>query len=126
MQQCGRAAPIIPRPPSATDRISRSQHHGRIVYGYLNSFGRANRMQRSHSRRYAASGITIIALCAFAVVFARTTMAQNDRRLVDLTHPFDETTIYWPTEEGFKLLRGPAGVTEGGYFYVANRFMCAE
>jgi kynurenine formamidase len=46
--------------------------------------------------------------------------------LLDLTHPFDESTIYWPTEEGFKLLRGPAGVTEGGYYYVANRFMCAE
>jgi kynurenine formamidase len=47
-------------------------------------------------------------------------------KLVDLTHPFDETTIYWPTEEGFKLLRGPAGVTERGYFYSANRFMGAE
>jgi kynurenine formamidase len=49
-----------------------------------------------------------------------------DTRIIDLTHPFDESTIYWPTEEGFKLLRGTAGVTEGGYFYVANRFMCAE
>jgi kynurenine formamidase len=45
---------------------------------------------------------------------------------IDLTHRFDETTIYWPTEDGFKLLRGPAGVTERGYFYAANRFMCAE
>ncbi|MEX2307881.1 MAG: cyclase family protein [Pirellulales bacterium] len=48
------------------------------------------------------------------------------RQIIDLTHPFNETTIYWPTEEGFKLLRGPAGVTEGGYYYAANRFMCAE
>jgi kynurenine formamidase len=48
------------------------------------------------------------------------------KRIIDLTHTFDETTIYWPTEEGFKLLRGPAGVTEDGYFYAANRFMCAE
>ena len=47
-------------------------------------------------------------------------------RVIDLTHTFDETTIYWPTEDGFKLLRGPAGVTEGGYYYAANRFMCAE
>jgi kynurenine formamidase len=47
-------------------------------------------------------------------------------RLVDLTHPFDETTIYWPTEDGFKLLRESAGVTEKGYYYAANRFMCAE
>jgi kynurenine formamidase len=48
------------------------------------------------------------------------------QQLVDLTHTFDESTIYWPTEEGFKLLRGPAGLTEGGYYYAANRFMCAE
>jgi kynurenine formamidase len=47
-------------------------------------------------------------------------------RIIDLTYPFDESTIYWPTEEGFKLLRGPAGVTEQGYYYAANRFMCAE
>jgi kynurenine formamidase len=46
--------------------------------------------------------------------------------MIDLTHTFDQTTIYWPTEEGFKLLRGPAGITERGYFYAANRFMCAE
>jgi kynurenine formamidase len=53
--------------------------------------------------------------------------AEADKpQVVDLTHTFDETTIYWPTEEGFKLLRGPAGVTERGYFYAANRFMCAE
>src|SRR5262245_38515536 len=47
-------------------------------------------------------------------------------RFVDLTHPFNEQTIYWPTENGFRLERGPAGVTERGYFYSANRFAAAE
>ncbi len=47
-------------------------------------------------------------------------------QVIDLTHSFNETTIYWPTEEGFQLLRGPAGVTDAGYYYAANRFMCAE
>lgn len=45
---------------------------------------------------------------------------------VDLTHTFDKDTIYWPTEAGFELEKGPAGVTERGYFYVANRFRSAE
>jgi kynurenine formamidase len=40
--------------------------------------------------------------------------------------PSTRTTIYWPTEEGFKLIRGPAGVTEKGYYYAANRFLAAE
>ena len=63
-----------------------------------------------------------LALCCAQSVLG----VERTSRLIDLTHPFDERTIYWPTEEGFKLLRGPAGVTERGYFYAANRFMCAE
>ena len=56
------------------------------------------------------------------------TLAQDTHttRLVDLTHPFDSETIYWPTEEGFKLIPESAGMTEQGYYYAANRFMCAE
>ncbi len=45
---------------------------------------------------------------------------------IDLTHPFNEDTIYWPTEEGFRLIRGTAGITEKGYYYAANRFTAAE
>jgi len=47
-------------------------------------------------------------------------------RWIDLTHPFDEQTIYWPTESGFLLERGNNGVTEKGYYYAANRFRAAE
>ncbi len=46
--------------------------------------------------------------------------------MIDLTHTFDAKTIYWPTEDGFKLLPEANGVTEQGYYYAANRFMCAE
>jgi len=45
---------------------------------------------------------------------------------VDLTHPFDEHTIYWPTEEGFVLERGSAGRTPAGYWYEAHRMRLAE
>lgn len=51
---------------------------------------------------------------------------QDIGKMIDLTHTFDESTIYWPTEDGFQLLRESAGVTEQGYYYAANRFMCAE
>ncbi len=46
--------------------------------------------------------------------------------VVDLTHPFDENTVYWPTEEGFVLERGFHGRTEGGYWYEANDFRSPE
>jgi kynurenine formamidase len=47
-------------------------------------------------------------------------------RYIDLTHAFDEQTVYWPTEEGFKLIKGFEGHTEAGYYYAAHRFEAAE
>ncbi len=52
--------------------------------------------------------------------------ALAEGRAVDLTHPFDENTIYWPTEPGFLLEKVTAGSTPKGYFYAANRFAAAE
>ncbi|SDM19820.1 Kynurenine formamidase [Catalinimonas alkaloidigena] len=46
--------------------------------------------------------------------------------LVDLTYAFDDSTIYWPTEEGFVLEHGTAGYTDKGYYYTANSFRSAE
>jgi len=50
------------------------------------------------------------------------------QQLIDLTHPFDAETIYWPTEEGFKLIPESAGVTDEGYYYAGKRnsFGCGE
>ena len=39
-----------------------------------------------------------------------------DATLVDLTHPFDDNTIYWPTASGFELEQGSNGYTEAGYY----------
>ena len=47
-------------------------------------------------------------------------------RVVDLTHPFNAATIYWPTEKGFQFQRGDNGLTAKGYYYAANRFTTAE
>lgn len=47
-------------------------------------------------------------------------------RWVDLTHAFDEETIYWPTAESFRLEVVAEGTTDAGYYYAANRFSAAE
>jgi len=47
-------------------------------------------------------------------------------KLVDLTHPFDSSTIYWPTARGFRLETVAHGQTPGGYWYAANDFCAAE
>jgi kynurenine formamidase len=48
-------------------------------------------------------------------------------RIVDLTHNFDEKTLYWPTAPStFKLTSLARGQTEGGFFYSANSFCAPE
>jgi kynurenine formamidase len=48
-------------------------------------------------------------------------------RLVDLTHPFDEHTLYWPTSPStFQLERLAYGPTPSGFFYAANALCTPE
>lgn len=48
-------------------------------------------------------------------------------RIIDLTHTFDEHTIYWPTApSSFQLTRLSHGTTKTGYFYAANAFCAPE
>ena len=46
--------------------------------------------------------------------------------VVDLSHPFDATTVYWPTAESFKLEKDFEGMTDNGFYYSAYRFSSAE
>ncbi len=59
-------------------------------------------------------------------IHAELAEAVREGRVVDLTHTFNRDTIYWPTEEGFKLVKEKAGFTNKGYYYAANRFIAAE
>ena len=52
--------------------------------------------------------------------------AVRSGKAVDLTYTFDADTVYWPTEEGFRLEKEHDGPTPQGYFYAANRFRTAE
>ena len=80
--------------------------------------------------------LSILAILSIPLAFntlqgQETTATKNqpvlgESTVVDLTYPFDENTIYWPTEAGFDLIRGTAGLTDKGYYYSANRFKGAE
>ncbi len=65
-----------------------------------------------------------VALCWLAPSPA--TAVPPATRIVDLTHPFDASAIYWPTEAGFALTPEHAGVTDKGYFYASNAFCAPE
>jgi kynurenine formamidase len=45
---------------------------------------------------------------------------------LDLTYPFDSTTIYWPTAQPFRLQIVSAQRTAAGYYYAANNLAAAE
>src|SRR5215471_19819053 len=47
-------------------------------------------------------------------------------KVIDLSHAFDAQTIYWPTEDGFKLEKEQDGVTDKGYYYASNKFGAPE
>ena len=46
--------------------------------------------------------------------------------LVDLSHPYDEATIFWPTSDRFRLEKTAEGITPGGYYYASNNVFTAE
>ena len=66
----------------------------------------------------------------FAVLLAAAAQTPVDlaaTRMVDLTHPLNAATIYWPTSPStFKLERLSFGPTPGGWFYAANAFSAPE
>ena len=69
----------------------------------------------------------ILCALALALLGAHPCGAQLPKgRVVDLSHAFDEQTIFWPTEKGFVFEKGSEGFTEKGYYYTANRFCTAE
>jgi kynurenine formamidase len=46
--------------------------------------------------------------------------------IVDLSHAYDSTTIFWPTADAFRLEKVADGITPGGYYYAANNVFTSE
>ncbi len=46
--------------------------------------------------------------------------------IVDLSHAYDSTTIFWPTADPFRLETVADGITAGGYYYAANNVFTSE
>src|SRR6266513_3718800 len=69
-----------------------------------------------------------VLLAVTFVACARSSLSDQLARAawVDLTYPFDSTTIYWPTARPFRLEVVSAQRTPAGYYYAANNFAAAE
>jgi kynurenine formamidase len=90
--------------------------------------------------RLVASRAAVVALLSITTVTACRVEPRSERRapirpafelarfeIVDLTHPFNESTIYWPTAPStFQLEQLAYGYTDAGFFYAANAFSAPE
>ena len=57
----------------------------------------------------------------------RATPDLSGYRIVDLTHPYNAETLYWPTSPPrFQLARLAFGPPPGGWFYAATAFAAPE
>jgi kynurenine formamidase len=61
------------------------------------------------------------------LLFPALLCAQIDTsKLVDLTWPYDEKTIYWPTGKAFQWEKESWGPSPGGYWYASGRYAASE
>lgn len=70
--------------------------------------------------------VSILVPLIASTVIAQRVASLPAGTVVDLSHPFDATTVYWPTAEPFKLEKDFEGMTDKGYFYSAYRYSSAE
>lgn len=57
---------------------------------------------------------------------ATNSMKMDTAKIIDLTYPFDEHTIYWPTEKGFEHHYETYGDTPLHYFYSSANYSAPE
>lgn len=69
--------------------------------------------------------VPVLVLLAGPVVAAAPDLATAE--VVDLTHPFDSSTLYWPNApSSFQLTQLSHGKTAAGFFYAANSICTPE
>lgn len=77
-------------------------------------------------RDYALLDVPFAALGTPKAAFSEVVNLKQ-ARIVDLTHTFDEKTLYWPTSPtAFELKTLAKGRTPGGWFYESNAFSAPE
>jgi kynurenine formamidase len=74
--------------------------------------------------KVAAVAIGLVVIAVASVSFGGQMI--NPLNIVDLTYPFDEKTIYWPTEKGFAHEFEKFGQTPAHYFYSSAKYEAPE
>ena len=59
-------------------------------------------------------------------LMSRPGLALDESKIIDLTYPYDEHTISWPTAKPYALEVVAAQKTDAGFWYAANNICLAE
>ncbi|HEX4934281.1 MAG TPA: cyclase family protein, partial [Gemmatimonadaceae bacterium] len=101
-----------------TNRQEAASHRRQIHHG--------QRRVRRRTRTPAAALAILLAAFATSDIGAQA-LDVSRYRVVDLTHPLNAKTLYWPTATtGFQLQQLAFGDTPGGYFYSSYAFAAPE
>lgn len=60
------------------------------------------------------------------LLVACSSRAIDESKVIDLTHTFDDQTIYWPNAQPFHWEKESWGKSAGGYWYSAARYSASE
>jgi kynurenine formamidase len=93
-----------------------------VLFGIALLFllGRASERFESRAQAQATSTLTP------APVPPTSALANLGARAIDLTYPFDEQTIYWPTDKSFHWEKSKWGPSSGGYWYASATYAASE
>jgi len=70
--------------------------------------------------------LTMLVLTGLVFASGPAVAQLEKQKLVDLTYPFDDRTIAWPTNKPFQWRKTDWGMTAGGYWYASGDFAMSE
>ena len=68
----------------------------------------------------------VVGFLLMLILFAASVHGADDNKLIDMTYPFAEDTLHWPTAKPFHLEKTNEGRTAAGYWYSAYEYSGSE
>lgn len=70
--------------------------------------------------------VTLALISVLLMAATPSPCATPKEKIVDMTFPFSEETIYWPTDKPFTPTVVFKGISDGGYWYASNQYAASE